>query len=997
MLRGETIGAALLVSVLLMPSSTAAQLNTGNIAGVVRDTTGAVLPGVTVEAASTALIEKVRSVATDDQGQYRIIDLRPGTYTVTFTLAGFRSLKREGLELAPSFTATVNAELSVGGIEESVTVSGASPVVDVHNVTQKATFSRQVLDAIPTSRSNLGQAALVPAAIIPPNNQDVGGSKGEPNTRMAFHGAKATEMKLSLDGMRYNVLSVNGSGRSFYLNPASTEQIVLGLVQGGSAEVSTGGVQVNLVPKDGGNRYTGYLYTTYMNDKLQSNNFSQELRDRGLRSVNSIREIYDINGAAGGPLKADRLWFYTSVRKWGQTIQWANHYRNATPNTLLYTADLNEPTEPFEDFLTGNLRLAFQATQKQKLTFYGDTQDIQQPAGPAGSSQSVAIDFDALQGRYYPVSDLYQGTWTYAASSRMLFEAGSTLYRNRTDQTIAGVQFPSSHGAPNPDAISVLEQTTNFRYGVPQTFGWAELGQSNHRVSGSYITGSHNAKIGFFALYGTSATYSNTNPYGLSFTFSNGRPISLTETTNPTLNVLVTRPDIGIFAQDQWTMNRLTVNVGIRYEYFRSVVPASEQAATALINARRFEEVDCVPCWHDISPRFAAAYDLFGKGKTAVKASIGRYVRAQTNTLAGAVNPVVTSVNSVNRSWNDLMYPAGDPRRGNFWPDCDLRNPELNGECGRMSNINFGQTNITTIYDPEVLRGWHKREYNWQSSIQLDQELWPGVGLNVGYFRTWYGNFLATDNLEVTPADYDPYCITTPSNAMLLGGGSQQVCGLYNLRQDKFGRVNNFVTFASKYGEQTETYNGVDININARLPRGAMVAGGVNIGNFSSFGDRASTSRCFVVDSPQELYQCDKPLPYQPQFKMLWSIPLPQSFQLAGNFQSVPGYQTTALWNVPAALITPSLGRAPSGNAATLPLELLQVGDLSEERINQLDIRFSRIFRIRALRVTGNFDVYNALNANPVVTLTNTYGPNWRVPTQILDARLFKWGVTVEF
>src|SRR5438552_1400463 len=146
---------------------------TGSIAGVVRDATGAVLPGVTVEAASPALIEKVRTVITDGQGQYKIVDLRPGVYTVTFTLAGFSSFKREGIELSAGFTAAVNADLKVGGLEESITVSGQSPMVDTQNIVQQKVINRQLLDSVPTSRSNY--AALTPGAS---RSTDVGGSNG---------------------------------------------------------------------------------------------------------------------------------------------------------------------------------------------------------------------------------------------------------------------------------------------------------------------------------------------------------------------------------------------------------------------------------------------------------------------------------------------------------------------------------------------------------------------------------------------------------------------------------------------------------------------------------------------------------------------------------------------------------------------------------------------------------------------------------------------------
>src|SRR5204863_34800 len=220
-------------------------------------TSVAVLPGVTVEASSPALIERVRSAVTDGQGQYKITELRPGTYSVTFTLSGFSVTKRDGIELTANFTAAINVELSVGALTETVTVSGQSALVDVQNVNQQKTFSRALLDTVPTNKGMLGYAALVPAVLSPPNAQDVGGSKGEMAVRMAIHGGKQSDQKLLQDGMRYNAMVQGGTGRAFFINPASSEEIVVALANGGSGEAPTGGVMVDVVPKDGGNRNAG--------------------------------------------------------------------------------------------------------------------------------------------------------------------------------------------------------------------------------------------------------------------------------------------------------------------------------------------------------------------------------------------------------------------------------------------------------------------------------------------------------------------------------------------------------------------------------------------------------------------------------------------------------------------------------------------------------------------------------------------------------------------
>ena len=196
---------AIVAAVMVLASPASAQFASGNIAGVVRDTTGAVLPGVTVEAASPALIERVRAVVTNSDGQYKILDLRPGTYVVTFSLTGFASLKREGIELTTGFTATVNAELRVGALEETITVSGSTPVVDVQNVKTQAVISHDVLSALPTGKTIGGYTALTvgmsQAAVGA--GQDVGGNQGEVASSMIIHGNRGGDQRMMVEGMTY--------------------------------------------------------------------------------------------------------------------------------------------------------------------------------------------------------------------------------------------------------------------------------------------------------------------------------------------------------------------------------------------------------------------------------------------------------------------------------------------------------------------------------------------------------------------------------------------------------------------------------------------------------------------------------------------------------------------------------------------------------------------------------------------------------------------------
>src|SRR2546427_10025746 len=287
--------------------ASAQSAGSGSIAGVVRDATGAVLPGVTVEASSPALIEKIRTVVTDELGAYRIVELRPGTYSVTFTLPGFSTVKRDGIELTTGFTAAVSVDLSVGSVDETITVSGASPVVDTQNVRSQSVLSRELLDTLPTAKTFSAFASLTPG-VSGGAGRDVGGNKGEGFAHIGIHGNAYGF--LTFDGLKINSLSA-GSNHRTYINQLFVQEVVLE-TGGVSADSQSGGLNVNVVPKDGGNAFRGTFSGEYTNKDLQSDNLTDELRARGLTRSTRSSYIYDTGAGYGGPINRDKIWFYTA-------------------------------------------------------------------------------------------------------------------------------------------------------------------------------------------------------------------------------------------------------------------------------------------------------------------------------------------------------------------------------------------------------------------------------------------------------------------------------------------------------------------------------------------------------------------------------------------------------------------------------------------------------------------------------------------------------------
>ena len=433
--------------------------------------------------------------------------------------------------------------------------------------------------------------------------------------------------------------------------------------------------------------------------------------------------------------------------------------------------------------------------------------------------------------------------------------------------------------------------------------------------------------------------------------------------------------NVGIFAQDQWKIDRLTLNLGLRFDYYNAYVPAQTLEPGPQVPGRNvaFDKVEDVPDWKNVSPRLGAAYDLFGNGRTAVKASIGRYMEAPNLTsFTRSANPANAVVLSAFRNWTDA--------NGDFVPQPN--------ELGPLSNTNFGNTVITTRYSDDARK---ERGYNWEASASLQHELAPRVSTTVGYFRRWYGNQRVNDNLLVTPADYSPYCLTAPLDSRLPGGGGYEVCGLYDVAPSKFGQNDTVIGLSKNFGTDSEVYTGVDYTVSARLFNGVVISGGANTG-------RVVTDRCFVVDSPQALLHCKTVPPFQTQIKFLGVLPLPWGTQASATFQSIPGPEITASYVATNAQIAPSLGRnLASGAAGTATIPLVAPGTLYGDRLNQMDVRFSKTAQLGGVRVQGLVDVYNLFNANPVLAQNNSFGNAWQRPLQMLQGRIVKFGAQFYF
>jgi hypothetical protein len=988
------------VTSLILPATVYGQAAQSALTGVVKDATGGVLPGVTVEAASPALIERVRSVTTDSSGLYRIVDLRPGVYTVTFTLPGFNTVKVDNFELRADFTATVNADLKVGELNETITVSGEAPLVDVTSTTRSAVYNKEALENLPNNRQIQSLAQTIPGV--------VGGLNidGPASRTLTVHGSRSAETNSAIDGMSDRRGSTGGVAVTFYMNEGSVQEVSV-RTDGGDAESQYSGVWMNAIPKEGANQYNLQLTALFANKDMSNSNLSQAYIDQGLTAVNGLKRTWDFNPNGGGPLVKDKLWFYAAYRNNQIDRFVADSYYNTNPTSWLFVPDKTRQAADTQIHRNYAGRLTWQATPRNKFNFSYEKDRRITPLRRIASNVSPEA---TTYTPFYP-NAISTIVWRVPVNSKLLLDTGFMSYVQDWDER------RQINPAVGFDTISVTEDSTGQIYRASTVYGHNFDNPLTLRSSAAYVTGSHSYKSGFTMRWrGNGPTWNNTSVNGdMNYNFLNGVPRRVTLYATPIEQENDINADLGLFAQDSWAISRMTINYGVRYDYLHASVPAQHLAAGRFVPERNFAAVNNVPKWRDINPRVGVSYNVFGDGKTVAKATVGRYISG--GSFATNVNPVNASVNNATRAWTDI--------NGDYAPQCDFSNPATNQECGPLSNLNFGKVNPTaTQFDKEVLEGWGVRPYNWSVSAGLQRQIGSGASVDVAYYRRWYGNFSVVDNQLVTPADYDQFCVTAPGNDPRLPVAGQQICGFYDIKPAKNGQSQNLVRLAKHYGDQSEVYNGIDASMNWRV-KGLTLFAGLSTG-------RTATSQCFVVDAPviyltptalvspavptaanaqSPMSNCEVVPPFLTQYKGYGVYNLPWDINVSGTFQAVPqpasnGAFTaiTADYVATNAEIRPTLGRdLAAGPNGTATVELMKPTALRGGHTRQFDVRLGKLLAAAGKRrVRLSVDVYNVFNSNSWQTITTRLSSNaavnrWQRPTLILQARYFQIGTQIDF
>ena len=938
--------------VALCASPASAQVQTGAVTGIVTDASGGVLPGATASLSGEKLIGGVQSEVTDTTGSFRFSRLPPGNYTLKVELQGFKAFERSEIRVDAAFVATVNVRLEVGSLNESVTVTGESPTVDTKSNLQQTIMGQEILEGVPSGRDPWSVAKIIPGVQI--STYDVGGTQSFQQSSLSAHGSSTNDVSYNIDGATVNWPGGGGGATMLYYDQGMFEEVNY-MTSAIPAEVMAGGVSINMVTKDAGNKWRGNFKGFYTTQNLQSDNTTASFLPTGFPG-NPTKNLYDANVAGGGALIRDRLWVNGSIRRW-------------VVNKFV-AAKNPDGSQALDDNTLKNYsgKAVFSANSDQKLSFsYNYNNKIR--GHRRDTPPDIVPDIASLvQGN--PASST-QAKYTGIFGKKTVFESSFSLMSGETDYSYQPNTPPTAVRAVDSVldtaafAAQRQEEQPNSRLQFDNILSYSTTGMGgDHLIKGG---------VQFARLY-FDDRYDVLNDMYLNYT--NGKPTSVSEYNTPIEGINIDRL-LGVFLQDSYTVNKLTVNVGVRFDHNIAILPAQSTTGGQFIGPQSIPESTPVNqnlfVW-----RTGLVFDPVGDGQTALKASYSRYGLQVGIDRATNVNPL--SAGSRTCPWTDNGAGGGIANDGIAQP----------GEI---------QTAQCTAFPTLKVHYASANGPNWPYSDEvtagIERQVMKDMRVGVMYYYRTNRNQIGTTNPLVPSSYYVPITVNIPN-----GPNGPTTATVYNLASAAYNSLSSPTLDNQSYLDTN--YSGVEFTANKRFShRWQMVAGltvGKNKGGLNAGGTGSGQSTTADLNDPNNLTYSNGVIGNDSlvAFRLSGSYMTPGSISISGSMISNGGFPYVSTYSVTRTLV-PTLVRSS---------QTVFLSDRGDERlptVTMVDLAISRAFKFPGGRqIVPRLEIFNIGNASTVVTLNPAVGSTnpltgYLAPTQIVSPRIFRLGVNIDF
>lgn len=958
----------LVVAVVAVPSSAFAQSasgSTGSIQGEVTDDSGGVLPGVTVTVTGASMMG-ARTDVTNAQGIYRFLGLPAGDYTVKFELAGFGTVNKAGIRIGIGFTANVPAKLGVKSLSDEVTVTSEGAPIDVTSTRAQVNYNKDQLEALPNARDMWTLLSTAPGIQL--SRFDVGGSSAGTQSTYTAYGAGGQNRPL-IEGIN---TTEGTSASGFYFDYGSFDEVIVGAA-GNTAEMPSGGVITNFIGKGGSNKLSGEVYYEYENPNIQASNISADQLLRGYGNLpknvitslglnraetNTLVSYKNLNVSVGGPLIKDKLWAWAGILRQDNIS-----YQPASGAILDGTEFLNQLRN-----YTG--KMTYQMTPKDKFITYFQLGIKRQPYrtdANVGNPQHISAGSTVAQDSPSWVGKLEYNR-TIGARSFLEVRAG---------------QFGYNFGLVNNDTTGPRIEDTITLNVVGGGRDWL-LKRRRSQASGAYTTyvdnklgGNHQLKIGGEVQHETGQTiwkqYFTNNVVmltqnGAAFQVRLGSPVD-------SINGL---RNYGLYLNDSYSRDRLTVNLGLRFDRYRVFLPAQERAASKFFTALKVAENPNVVSFNHFVPRVGLTYDVQGNGKTVLKANFGRYYFNPGVGLADATNPN-SSTQFCTYSWTDR---SGD----RLWQE---------GEQGAQQSCSGGTA--STSIDPNLRNSVTNEFSTW-----LEREVAGNIGVRVGFVYKMDRDGYQSENPNRPRSAW-----TVPTTVTDIGAdgrantGDEKVVSAFAINPANLALPTTSLVFNPAGFEAN--YKTVEVGLNKRFSnKWSMVASFMNTWNdeygtgyfgTGSGGNYGASPSLFGGLAGATAY------PITPNGKTDRSTFSQWNFKIFGTWEPAWGLRITPVWKsqqgFPYARVFTANAGTISQNFMAQPLTANRL-----QTVKTFDLRAEKRFKVSARMNLGVlFDVFNVFNANTETNIRATTGtiaisetgaviPAFNTPTTILPPRI---------